>query len=277
MSVLQAIILGFVQGLTEFLPVSSSGHLVVIEYLMNIKEDQAFFMTVMLHFGTLVSLVIVYFKDIVKLAVEFILSIKDLIQKKSLNICKNDTRKLCYMIITTSIPTVIIGLVFKKVFMSFYSSLLAVGIGLVITSVYMFLADIMNGRKDIKRAGFKDAFIVGIFQGIAIVPGISRSGSTIFGGLFSKMKKDFAVKYAFLVSIPVILGSVILELPDAIKNGNTNGGLLPIFVGMIVAGVSGYFAIKMMIDIVRKRSLKGFMVYTAAFGTALILYSIMFT
>ena len=119
MSVLQAIILGFVQGLTEFLPVSSSGHLVVIEYLMNIKEDQAFFMTVMLHFGTLVSLVIVYFKDIVKLAVEFILSIKDLIQKKSLNICKNDTRKLCYMIITTSIPTVIIGLVFKKVFMSF--------------------------------------------------------------------------------------------------------------------------------------------------------------
>ena len=277
MSVLQAIILGFVQGLTEFLPVSSSGHLVVIEYLMNIKEDQAFFMTVMLHFGTLVSLVIVYFKDIVKLAVEFILSIKDLIQKKSLNICKNDTRKLCYMIITTSIPTVIIGLVFKKVFMSFYSSLLAVGIGLVITSVYMFLADIMNGRKDIKRAGFKDAFIVGIFQGIAIVPGISRSGSTIFGGLFSKMKKDFAVKYAFLVSLPVILGSVILELPDAIKNGNTNGGLLPIFVGMIVAGVSGYFAIKMMIDIVRKRSLKGFMVYTAAFGTALILYSIMFT
>lgn len=277
MSVLQAIILGFVQGLTEFLPVSSSGHLVVIEYLMNIKEDQAFFMTVMLHFGTLVSLVIVYFKDIVKLAVEFILSIKDLIQKKSLNICKNDTRKLCYMIITTSIPTVIIGLVFKKVFMSFYSSLLAVGIGLVITSLYMFLADIMNGRKDIKRAGFKDALIVGIFQGIAIVPGISRSGSTIFGGLFSKMKKDFAVKYAFLVSLPVILGSFILELPSAIKNGSMNGGVFPIFVGMIVAGVSGYFAIKMMIGIVKKRSLKGFMVYTAAFGTALILYSIMFT
>lgn len=277
MSVLQAIILGFVQGLTEFLPVSSSGHLVVIEYLMNIKEDQAFFMTVMLHFGTLVSLVIVYFKDIVKLAVEFILSIKDLIQKKSLNICKNDTRKLCYMIITTSIPTVIIGLVFKKVFMSFYSSLLAVGIGLVITSVYMFLADVMNGRKDIKRAGFKDALIVGIFQGIAIVPGISRSGSTIFGGLFSKMKKDFAVKYAFLVSLPVILGSFILELPSAIKNGSMNGGVFPIFVGMIVAGVSGYFAIKMMIGIVKKRSLKGFMVYTAAFGTALILYSIMFT
>lgn len=277
MSVLQAIILGFVQGLTEFLPVSSSGHLVVIEYLMNIKEDQAFFMTVMLHFGTLVSLVIVYFKDIVKLAVEFILSIKDLIQKKSLNICKNDTRKLCYMIITTSIPTVIIGLVFKKVFMSFYSSLLAVGIGLVITSLYMFLADIMNGRKDIKRAGFKDALIVGIFQGIAIVPGISRSGSTIFGGLFSKMKKDFAVKYAFLVSLPVILGSFILELPSAIKNGSMNGGVFPIFVGMIVAGVSGYFAIKVMIGIVKKRSLKGFMVYTAAFGTALILYSIMFT
>lgn len=277
MSVLQAIILGFVQGLTEFLPVSSSGHLVVIEYLMNIKEDQAFFMTVMLHFGTLVSLVIVYFKDIVKLAVEFILSIKDLIQKKSLNICKNDTRKLCYMIITTSIPTVIIGLVFKKVFMSFYSSLLAVGIGLVITSLYMFLADVMNGRKDIKRARFKDALIVGIFQGIAIVPGISRSGSTIFGGLFSKMKKDFAVKYAFLVSLPVILGSFILELPSAIKNGSMNGGVFPIFVGMIVAGVSGYFAIKMMIGIVKKRSLKGFMVYTAAFGTALILYSIMFT
>lgn len=277
MNVLQAIILGLVQGLTEFLPVSSSGHLVVIEYLMNIKEEQAFFMTIMLHFGTLVSLVIVYFKDIVKLAVEFILSIRDLIQKKSLNICKNETRKLCYMIIVTSIPTVIIGLVFKKVFMSFYSSLLAVGIGLLITSAYMYVADIMNGKKDIKRAGFKDAFIVGIFQGIAIVPGISRSGSTIFGGLFSKMKKDFAVKYAFLVSLPVIFGSFILELPDAIKNGNTNGGLLPIFVGMIVAGVSGYFAIKMMIDIVRKRSLKGFMVYTAAFGTALILYSIMFT
>ena len=277
MNVLQAIILGLVQGLTEFLPVSSSGHLVVIEYLMNIKEDQAFFMTIMLHFGTLVSLVIVYFKDIVKLAVEFILSIRDLIQKKSLNICKNETRKLCYMIIVTSIPTVIIGLVFKKVFMSFYSSLLAVGIGLLITSAYMYVADIMNGKKDVKRAGFKDALIVGIFQGIAIVPGISRSGSTIFGGLFSKMKKDFAVKYAFLVSLPVILGSFILELPDAIKNVNANGGLLPIFVGMIVAGVSGYFAIKMMIGIVKKRSLKGFMVYTAAFGTALILYSIMFT
>ena len=234
-------------------------------------------MTIMLHFGTLVSLVIVYFKDIVKLAVEFILSIRDLIQKKSLNICKNETRKLCYMIIVTNIPTVIIGLVFKKVFMSFYSSLLAVGIGLVITSLYMFLADIMNGRKDIKRAGFKDTLIVEIFQGIAIVPGISRSGSTIFGGLFSKMKKDFAVKYAFLVSLPVILGSFILELPSVIKNGSMNGGVFPIFVGMIVAGVSGYFAIKMMIGIVKKRSLKGFMVYTAAFGTALILYSIMFT
>ena len=85
------------------------------------------------------------------------------------------------------------------------------------------------------------------------MPGISRSGSTIFGGLFSKMKKDFAVKYAFLVSLPVILGSFILELPSAIKNGSMNGGVFPIFVGMIVAGVSGYFAIKMMISIVKKR------------------------
>lgn len=277
MTYFQAIILGLAQGLSEFLPISSSGHLALLQYFFNVSAENVLPFAVLLHLGTLVSVFIAYWKDIVELVKELGAVIKDIFTGKGLRINANPTRRLGFMIIVATIPTAVIGLVFNDAFAALYLSLTAIGIGLLITGTILFIAEKMGkNNKTVKEMKFRNAFFVGIMQGIAICPGISRSGSTLFGGLISGLNKEFAVKFAFLISIPSILGSVIVEAPDAFKAGMDISFVGPVIAGVIVSALSGLFAIKAMIKLVSNRRLIGFSFYTWALGIAVIVYSLAF-
>lgn len=272
---LQAIILGLVQGLAEFLPVSSSGHLALLQYFFGIKGDSVLMFTVMLHMGTLISVFVIYWRDIIKLLWELCRTVKDICTGKGPRINITETRRLGFLIIAATIPTAVMGLLFNNTFEKFYSSLTVIGIGLLITGTILWIADHMRSNtKLIPQTKFRYAFFIGIMQGIAITPGISRSGSTLFGGLVSGLDRAYAVKLAFLISIPSILGSFIMEMPDAAKAGVQPGTMGPMIVGVVVAAVSGFVAIKAMIKIVSGKKLSIFSFYTWAVGAFVVIYAL---
>ena len=276
MTYFQAIILGLAQGLSEFLPISSSGHLALLQYFFGVSAETVLPFAVLLHLGTLVSVFIVYWKDIVELVLELIAVIKDICTGKGPRINANPTRRLGFMIIVATIPTALIGLLFNDLFEALYLSLIAIGIGLLITGTILFIAERMGrNNKNVKDMKFRNALFVGIMQGVAICPGISRSGSTLFGGLISGLNKEFAVKFAFLISIPSILGSVIMEAPDAFESGMDISLVGPVIAGVIVSALSGLFAIKAMIRLVSNKKLIGFSIYTWVIGIAVIVYALM--
>lgn len=277
MTYFQAIVLGLAQGLAEFLPISSSGHLALLQYFFDVSAENVLPFAVLLHFGTLVSVFIVYWKDIVELVRELCAVISDIFRGRGLRINANPVRRLGFMIIVATIPTAVIGLLFNDAFAALYLSLVSIGIGLLITGTILFVAERMSrSNKTVKEMKFRNAVFVGIMQGIAICPGISRSGSTLFGGLISGLNKEFAVKFAFLISIPSILGSVIMEAPDAFRAGMDISLIGPVAVGVVVSALSGLFAIKAMIKLVSNKRLIGFSVYTWVLGIAVIIYGMMF-
>ncbi len=275
MTYLQAVILGLVQGLAEFLPISSSGHLALLENFFGIRESDMLFLTVMLHFGTLIAVFIVFWKDIWELLQELVLTIKDLCTGKGLRLNERPVRKLGVMIIVACIPTAIIGVLFGDIFEGLYSKPIAIAIMLICTAILLILAETYGGGdRTITNLNFRNSIFVGIVQGIAIIPGISRSGSTLFASLLCKLDREFAVKFVFLISIPTILGSLILELPDGLEAGVTGSELGPVIVGVLVAFLSGLFAIKVMLKVVTNRKLKYFSYYLFVVAAAVIIYSL---
>lgn len=277
MGYFEAIILGLVQGLAEFLPISSSGHLALLQYFFEVESDKVLLFTVLMHVGTLVSVFVIYWKDIWELIVELALTIKDLCTGKGLHLAERPVRKLGVMIIVATIPTALIGLLFNDFFNGLYLSLVSIGTGFIITGFIMFLAErIGTANKGIEKMNFRNAIFVGLLQGIAICPGISRSGSTLVGGLVTGLRRDFAVKFAFLISIPSILGSVILELPSAIEAGIDPSFIGPIAVGVVVSAISGFVAIKTMIKVVTNKKLSCFSYYVWILGLFTIGYGIFF-
>lgn len=274
MSIFEAVVLGLVQGLAEFLPISSSGHLALLQHFFGMEGENVLIFAVMLHVGTLFSVFAVYWKEIKDLFVELIMVFRDILTGKGLRIDANETRKLGFMIIAATIPTAIIGFAFRDLFASFYLSLAAIGIGLLITGTLLWTAERINkGQKQLGEMKFAYAALIGVFQAIAIAPGISRAGSTLVGGLFSGLEKNFAVKFAFLISIPSILGSVVLELPDALQNGFEPSLILPILIGVAVSAISGFVAIKTMIRVVSGKRLFIFSAYTWLLGTLVLGYT----
>lgn len=275
MTYFEATILGLVQGLAEFLPISSSGHLALLQNWFNIDESKVLLFTVLLHVGTLVSVFIVYWKDIWELIKELFLTIKDLCTGKGLRMEERPVRKLGVMIIVATIPTAIIGFAFSDFFDSLYTSVLPIGIGLIITGFLLVFAEkIGTSDRGIKQMNIRNAFFVGLVQGIAICPGISRSGSTLFGSLICNLDRKFAVKFVFLISIPTIMGSAILEAPAAIEAGVTAAQMGPVLWGMAVAAVSGLVAIKTMIKIVSSKKLSYFSYYVWVLGLFVVGYSL---
>lgn len=275
MTYTQAAILGIVQGLAEFLPISSSGHLALLQYFFGVESDSVLLFTVMMHVGTLVSVFIIYRKDIAALLVELGLTIKDLCTGKGLRINSSPTRRMGFMIIVATIPTAIIGLVFEDFFESLYASIVSIAMGLIFTGIILFVAERMGSNdKGPMEMKWRHAIFIGCMQGIAICPGVSRSGSTLFGGLMAGLKREFAVEFAFLISIPSILGSVILEAPDAFAGGADASLIGPIVVGVILAAISGIVAIKAMIKVVSNKRLIGFTVYVWLVAAAVLGYSL---
>lgn len=257
MSIWEAMLLGIVQGLTEFLPVSSSGHLVLFEKILNIQTPTLTF-NVAVHFATLVSVCVVLWKDILVLL-------------------KKPIQKLTLWLIIATIPAALAGVLLKDVFEGFNDSGITLGVGFIITAVLLFLSSSLKpGTMEKENMKWYDALFIGVMQMVAILPGISRSGSTLTGGYLRKVKKEDAVKFAFLLSIPVILGGFILEGYSAVKVGFANIEILPILVGMVFAGVAGFFAIKIFIKTVLKGKIKYFAYYVTALGVFCLLDQFIF-
>lgn len=269
MDIIAAIILGVVQGLTEFLPVSSSAHLVIFHELVKFEANLAF--DTVLHVGTLLAVVGFYFKDVISLIKAFFISLKDLIEGKFVESFKNDEYvRMAWLIIIATIPTGIIGLVFKDFFESLFSNISAVGFFLLITGVLLWYSEkVKTGDKDVKKSGAKDALLIGLAQSCAIAPGISRSGATIASSLILGMDRETAARFSFLLSIPAILGAAIVQVKD-IGAGMTDG--LWIYVlGFIAATISGYIAIRVLLKIIREKSLTIFSYYCWIVGSIILI------
>lgn len=242
MTVIEALILGAVQGLTEFLPVSSSGHLVLLQNVFGIVDDVVLF-SVLLHFATLLAVVVFFFKDIVK-------------------ILKPPYNTLLYLVLST-IPAVIVMLLLKdKIELLFGGTYLA--FGFLITAIVLFSTEMIEKSNRKKMAdgeqsiNAKKSLIMGIAQSIAVIPGISRSGSTICAGILSGGDKKSVAKFSFLMSMPIIFGSSVVSIFDM---PNASIELLPVLVGMAAAFFTALFAIKVMMVIIQKSNYKWFAFY----------------
>ena len=254
MTTIQAIFLGLLQGLTEFLPVSSSGHLIVFQNFFGIEEPMLTF-NIFLHLGTLLAVLVVFAKDIWTL------------------LRRPFCREVALLIIAT-IPVALAGIFFEDYVTGIFSSTLSVGIALIVTGAMMYISDRFYGHRSIKDLPFSNALIVGIFQGVAILPGISRSGSTIFASLFCGMERAQAARFSFLLSIIAILGASGKESIDLIKS---TGGLHLeqfYFVGMAAAAISGFFAIKFFLNLLKKNNMKFFAFYCWIFAAITIVWSL---
>lgn len=271
MTWMQAIILGIVQGITEFLPISSSGHLVVLQHFFGIKEGNLFF-TEMLHFGTLISILIVYFNDIINIIGEFFKLIHKSIKNKKIRI-ENAYQKLGLFIIVGSIPTAIIGIAFEDFFKTLYAaSLLPIGISFMITGFLLWISSKKSKeRKNVGRMSFFDSIIIGLCQGIAIVPGISRSGTTIVAGLLRGLNRNLATEFSFLLAAPAIFGAGLLGIIDVVKVGEELAFSLPLLLGVIISALVGIIAIKFLISALKKNKLHYFSYYLWGLGLITII------
>ena len=251
MNVWQAVLLGLVQGLTEFLPVSSSGHLVLLQKWFGIDPDYSMFLTVMLHVGTLIPVCIVFFKDILGLF------------KKPIT--------LLYLVIA-SIPAALVGfLLGDQIDAVFYGGKYLAPCFLF-TALVLLQAELVAKTKPLYRdinAG--NAALMGVAQAVAVVPGISRSGSTIAAGCFCGVDREKNANFAFLMSLPVIAGSALLEGYDFIKSGSTEISFLPVLLGVIAAAISGYVAIRVMLALVKKANFKWFSLYLVCLSVLLLI------
>lgn len=270
MDFVQAIILGVIQGLTEFLPVSSSGHLVIFQYLFGLEEAELFF-DICVHMGTLIAVIIFFRKEIISILISMFQLIKLIGQKHALLETINSDKdiKMAMLIIVGSVPTAIIGLGFHKISEQLFSSIFLVGCMLIITGTFLWATLwIKNDKKNIGEFSIKDALIIGFVQGMAILPGISRSGSTITTGLFLGLNRETSARYSFLLCIPAIVGAQILSLKDL--GPGTSFDIITL-AGAATAGLVGYCALAMLVFIVNKGRLHLFAPYCWIAG-AIALY-----
>lgn len=258
MDILQGIILGIVQGLTEFLPVSSSGHLILFKKLFGIDQEQ-FGLTfdIALHFATLIAVFVVFWPDIVA-------------------ILKKPVQKLTGLLIIATIPAVFVGLFLDDYIEEISQSGGFLGFAFLFTAALMFFSQkIPSKSKNIDMMKYSDAAVIGLMQGVAVMPGISRSGSTTSAGLIMGVEKAASMRFAFLMSIPVILGSAVLGVKDIVTNPEPINWA-PVLAGMLAAGISGYFAVRFMLNFFKKRSLNIFSVYVAVLGILILIDQLFF-
>lgn len=285
MDFLKNIFLGVIQGLTEFLPVSSSGHLALFKSLLHM-EDVSNLYDVLLHVATLVSICIVLRNDIMKLIMEFVGIVKDLFYNigfffKNLSgrnrepyyqIMSTPYRRFVVLIIVSSIPTAVLGFLLNDIIGTVETELLVPGICLIATAAIILMSDFLTeGDKKAKDATVLDAFSIGAAQGVATLPGLSRSGTTIAACLVCGFERKFAVKYSFIMSIPAIFGALLLKLTKISSDSIGVVDVLSYIVGMIVAAVVGYFALIFTAKIVQKKSFKFFAVYCFGIGVVSVI------
>lgn len=276
MSYLTAVLLGLVQGVTEFLPVSSSGHLAIAEQLLNLQgaSNVPGFFDVLLHLGTLVAVFIAYWDDIRDMIVEFFAGIGDLAHHSTPNPVP-PARRLILLIIVGTLPLFVM-VPFRHFFSSLGDNMYFIGGALIFTGILLFVSDrVHHGRKTEKTATMLDALLVGIGQAVALCPGISRSGMTITTGCFAGFERKFAVRFAFLLSIPAVIGANILSLKDAIDAGIDWASVPAYLVGVAVAAVSGYACIRLLRYIAEKGRFGAFAYYCWAVGALTLVLTVL--
>lgn len=271
MDIIQAIILGIIQGLTEFLPVSSSAHLVFMTDILHLPQNVAF--DTVLHLGTLVAVVGYFWKDIAEIIQAFVSSIIDMFRGKfKRGLSDEPFKKLAWLIIIGTIPAGLAGILFKSDLEALFSNILYVGFFLIITGILLWAAErVKPGEKDVKDMTLKNAIVIGIFQAISIAPGISRSGSTIAAGLFSGLNRELAARYSFLLSIPAILGAALVQAKDITSFDFSTAVLL---AGFLASLIFGYLAIKLLMKIIKERTLMIFAYYCWVVGIIVIILTV---
>ena len=273
MNILQAIIIGVVQGLTEFLPVSSSAHLVFAHNILNVESSLAF--DVFLHLGTLIAVLWFFRWDIIKMLKSWWLSIGDILQGRFMQGFRDDPyKRLAWYVILATIPVGIVGVLFEDAVDSLFAGALYVpAFFLFVTGTILYLSQRMHGGNiNLNNITKKEALFMGLAQACAVLPGLSRSGTTISAGLVAGLDKEFAAKFSFILSIPAIFGAFIFQLKDIGSAMDAN--FLPIFLGFVASIIAGYFAIKWMLDLIQNKSLDIFAYYCWVVGIVVFMGSI---
>lgn len=268
MNLIQAIILGLVQGASEFVPVSSSGHLVLVPWLLGWPQPDLVFDTVV-HWGTLVAVLVYFWRDLIALVAAWGRSLvsRDLSEPKA---------RIAWLIIVGTLPATLMGYVGKDFFESLFAAPAWVAGFLLVTGLILALSEWLgNRRKEPHQLTFLDSIIIGIAQGCAIAPGISRSGATMAAGLFRGLKREAAARYSFLLSIPIIFGAGLLQLLDLFEMGKATAHLPPLILGFLAAAISGYLCIRFLISYLQRGRLYVFAIYCWLAGGICLLIAVL--
>lgn len=271
-NIIQALILGMVQGLTEFLPISSSAHLVIVPELLGVESSLAF--DTLLHVGTLIAVISYFRSDVIAMIKAFFSSLADIPRGRFKEEIRNDQfKRLAWLILVGTIPAGLMGILLKDFFESLFSSVSAVGFFLLITGFILWGVERMpRGEKKTKEISFTNSLIVGIAQGCAIAPGISRSGATIATSLYLGFDREMAARFSFLLSIPAILGAALIQLKDLTAGFDISTGS---FVGgLISAMIFSYLAIKFLMGYIKKHSLVIFAYYCWTVGIITLILTV---
>jgi len=259
MSILEAVLLGLFQGLAEFLPISSSGHLNLLQALFGVNVEHQLLFNILLHVGTLAAVMIVFWKDWLHMLLH---PIKD---------------RTLLLLFIASLPALIAKVIFDAPldYVETHNDILGVCFlltGLMLVLTQKFSQKNARRRQEKSKVGFMEAIAMGCLQAVGMLPGVSRSGSTIFGGVWAKLNRETAAKFSFMMSAPAIVGGLLSEVMDVMETGVNFGSDLPaILIGMAVAGVTGYFAIRFFLKLIAKVSLNGFALYVTVIGLLVII------
>lgn len=276
MSYFMSAVLGFVQGVAEFLPISSSGHLTLFQHFFGMEEPDQL-LNILLHFATLLAVCVVYWQDILEMIIEFFSFFADLFSHRSYRGNPPEARRMVLLIIVGTLPLFLVLPVEDKV-EEFGKNPLFVCGALLVTGCILFLSDQMaRGHKTARNATLLDVFLVGVAQGLATIPGLSRSGCTISAGMARGFDRRFAVRYSFLMSLPAVLGATLLKVLDVmeLEGGIPTENLPKYLLGMAVAAVVGYFSIQLVKLLADKGRFGAFAFYCWGAGALFILLNIM--
>lgn len=266
LQILQYVFLGVIQGFTEPIPISSSGHLLIFKNLFNFDMLNDINFEIVVNFGSFIAICFLYRKEIISIIKDFFMFIKT---KKD---TYKENYKYAWLIVVGTIPAGLFGIILKDKIDAVSDNVKLVGIALLITALALFLIKDFKGKKEKNEITIFDSIVIGLFQVIALFPGISRSGSTIVGGMTRDLKRDSAVNYSFMLYLPISLATMVLGVKDLIETPNISSLALPYTLGMIASAIVTYFSAKWFINIMKKGKLGIFSIYCLIVGILVILF-----
>ena len=264
--ILQYVFLGVIQGITEPIPISSSGHILILKNLFNFKMLDDINFEIIVNFGSFIAIFFLYRKEIFKIIQDFFNFIKT---KKQIY---KENYNYAWLIILGTLPAGILGLFLKDKIELISNNIKIIGIALLITSCALFLIKDEKGQKDKTNITILDSIIIGLFQAIALFPGISRRGSTIVGAMNRNLKRDTAINYSFMLYLPISIATLIVGIKDLVNTYNISSLIIPYFFGMIASTIVTYFSAKWFINIMKKGKLIYFSIYCAIVGLLVIIF-----